>query len=62
MIKKKVVDKLIKITKKNKPIIIIYSNPNTLISRLKKLFLIKKKEEKEIIILLLSSIKMVVAI
>lgn len=46
---KKVVDKLIKITKKNKPIIIIYSNPNTLISRLKKLFLIRKKKRKKLL-------------
>ena len=30
----KVVNKLIKITKHNKPVIIVYSNPNTLIKKL----------------------------
>ncbi len=43
---KKTVEKLIKVTKKNKPIIIVYSNPNTLISRLKNLFIKKKKKQQ----------------
>ena len=45
---KKVVEKLIRITKKNSPIIIIYSNPNTLINRIKKIFY-KNKKKKELI-------------
>ena len=40
-------EKLIKVTKKNKPIIIVYSNPNTLLSRLKNIF-IKKKNKQQI--------------
>ena len=44
---KKTVEKLIKVTKKNKPIIIVYSNPNTLLSRLKNLF-IKKHSKQQI--------------
>ena len=38
---------MIKVTKKNKPIIIVYSNPNTLLSRLKNIF-IKKKNKQQI--------------
>ena len=44
-LQKKVVDKLIKETKKNSPIIIVYSNPNTIISKISKLF--KKKDKKK---------------
>jgi ubiquinone/menaquinone biosynthesis C-methylase UbiE len=44
---KKAVEKLIKVTKKNRPIIIVYSNPNTLINRLKNIF-IKKKNKQQI--------------
>lgn len=39
---KKAVKKLIKISKKKSPIIIIYSNPNTLLSRIKRIFTKKK--------------------
>ena len=39
---KKAIEKLIKVTKKNKPIIIVYSNPNTLLSRLKNIFIKNK--------------------
>ena len=42
---KKAVDKLIQIAKKDSPIIIIYSNPNTLINKIKKLFLRKKSKQ-----------------
>lgn len=38
------VKKLIKLIKKNKPIIIIYSNPNSLISRIRSILPIKKKK------------------
>ena len=44
---KKTIEKLIKITKKNKPVIIVYSNPNTILSRLKSIF-IKKKNKQQI--------------
>lgn len=44
---KRTIKKLIKVTKKNKPIIIVYSNPNTLLSRLKNIF-IKKKNKQQI--------------
>ena len=44
---KRAIKKLIKVTKKNKPIIIVYSNPNTLLSRLKNIF-IKKKNKQQI--------------
>ena len=40
---KKVVEKLLKITKKGKPVVIIYSNPSTIISKLTYLLKIKKK-------------------
>jgi ubiquinone/menaquinone biosynthesis C-methylase UbiE len=40
----KAVKKLIKLAKKNKPIIIVYSNPNTLISKLRSIFPLKKKK------------------
>ena len=43
---KKAVIKLIKITKKNKPVIIVYSNPKTLISRIKNIFFKNKKKQK----------------
>ena len=43
---KKVIKKLINITKKNKPIIIIYSNPDNLVSKIKKLFFFKSKKQK----------------
>lgn len=38
------VKKLLKIVKKNKPIIIVYSNPNTLISKIRSLLPAKKKK------------------
>ena len=44
---KRTIKKLIRVTKKNKPIIIVYSNPNTLLSRLKNIF-IKKKNKQQI--------------
>ena len=40
---------MIKITKKNRPIIIVYSNPNTLINRIKRFFLIRKKKGKKLL-------------
>ena len=43
---KKIVEKLIKITKKNKPIIIVYSNPNTFVTKLKKIFFKKKNKQQ----------------
>ena len=43
---KKVVEKLLRISKKGSPIIIIYSNPITFISRLKKFFFLKKKKKQ----------------
>lgn len=42
----KVVNKLIKITKQNKPVIIVYSNPNTLIKKLT--FFLKRNKKKGI--------------
>ena len=45
---KKAVLKLIKITKKESPIIIIYSNPNTIISKIKKIFNIKPKKKQNL--------------
>ena len=42
----KVVKKLISISKKNSPIIIVYSNPNTLINSIKKIF-VKKNNKKQ---------------
>tara|TARA_B100000886_G_scaffold305043_1_gene236578 strand:- start:116 stop:865 length:750 start_codon:yes stop_codon:yes gene_type:complete len=42
---KKVVKKLLKVTKKGKPVIIVYSNPNTLINKLTS-FLKRKKKMK----------------
>ena len=41
------IKKLIHITKKNSPIIIVYSNPKTFINLIKKLFFIKKKNKKQ---------------
>ena len=43
---KKTVKKLIKITKKNRPIVIVYSNPNTLLSKLKNIFIQKKNKQQ----------------
>ncbi len=40
------IKKLIKISKKGSPIIIVYSNPNTLINRIKKLFILRKKKKR----------------
>ena len=45
---KKIIKKLIKISKKNTPIIIVYSNPNTIISRVKKLLNLKSKKTKKL--------------
>ena len=41
------IKKLINISKKDSPIIIVYSNPNTFISYIKKKILIKKKIKKD---------------
>lgn len=43
---KEIVYKLLHITKKNKPIIIVYSNPNTFLSLIKKIFFKKKQKQK----------------
>jgi hypothetical protein len=43
---KKIVEKLIDITKKNKPIIIVYSNPNNFIAKIKKIFFKKRNKGK----------------
>ena len=45
---KKAVKKLIDITKKNKPVIIVYSNPNTLINKFKNLINFKNSKKKKI--------------
>ena len=45
---KKAILKLLDISKKNSPIIIIYSNPNTIISRVKRLFNFKSKSKKDL--------------
>ena len=44
----KVVRKLILISKKNSPIIIVYSNPETIINTIKKKFFLKKKNKKNL--------------
>ncbi len=44
-LQRKVVLKLIDIAKKNAPIVIVYSNPDTLISKVKKLFFFKNKKK-----------------
>ena len=43
----KVVRKLIRISKKNSPIIIVYSNSNTLVNIFKKIIFYKKKQNKK---------------
>jgi len=43
---KKVILKLLNIAKKNKPIIIVYSNPNTFIDLIKKMIFFKRKKKK----------------
>ena len=43
----KAINKLIRVSKKNAPIIIVYSNPNTLINNLKKMFSIKKSKKNK---------------
>jgi len=45
---KKAVEKLLSISKKNSPIIIIYSNPNTIIHRIKNIFVKQKKISKDL--------------
>ena len=40
------INKLINITKPNTPIIIVYSNPNSLINKIKKILFFKKKKNK----------------
>jgi 2-polyprenyl-3-methyl-5-hydroxy-6-metoxy-1,4-benzoquinol methylase len=45
---KKAVEKLLSISKKNTPIIIIYSNPNTILSKIKNLFTNRKNIKKNI--------------
>ena len=42
------VKKLIKISKKNSPIIIVYSNPDTIINYIKKIFFLRKKKKQKI--------------
>ena len=44
----KTVKKLISISKKNSPIVIIYSNPDTLIGLIKKIFINQKKTKKKL--------------
>ena len=44
--KQKSCKKLIDITKKNKPVIIVYSNPNTLINKFKNLINFKNSKKK----------------
>lgn len=44
---KRVVEKLISISKKNSPIVIVYSNPNTILNFLKKIFIKNKDKEKD---------------
>jgi 2-polyprenyl-3-methyl-5-hydroxy-6-metoxy-1,4-benzoquinol methylase len=43
-----VVKKLISISKKNSPIIIVYSNPETIINKIKNILLIKKKNHNDL--------------
>lgn len=45
---KKAIKKLLSISKKGAPIIIVYSNPNTLISRIKNIFYKTKKNKKNL--------------
>lgn len=45
---KKVVEKLISISKKNSPIVILYSNPDTLIDKIKIFFKFKNKNKKQL--------------
>ena len=45
---KKVIKKLISISKKNAPIIIVYSNPNTLINFFKNIFIKRNKNKKKL--------------
>tara|TARA_Y200000002_G_C22586167_1_gene623097 strand:- start:336 stop:1091 length:756 start_codon:yes stop_codon:yes gene_type:complete len=45
---KKIIKKLLFISKRNTPIIIVYSNPNTILSRIKTLFTNKKNKKKNI--------------
>ena len=45
---KKAIDKLLTITKENSPLIIVYSNPNTLINKFKKLVNYRNKERQKI--------------
>ena len=42
------IKKLLNITKKNSPVIIIYSNPNTILSRIKALFTTKKNKKNNL--------------
>ena len=44
--------KLIRLAKKDKPIIIVYSNPNSLISKIRSLLPKKKKKINDIFLLL----------
>ena len=43
---KKTIEKLIRVTKKNRPIIIVYSNPNTLLNKIKNIFIKKNSKQK----------------
>ena len=42
------VKKLLSVSKKNSPIIIVYSNPNTILSRIKRVFTYKKKSKNNL--------------
>ena len=42
------VKKLLNISKKNSPVIIVYSNPNTILSRIKRIFTNKKKNKNNL--------------
>ena len=46
------IKKLIRLAKKDKPIIIVYSNPNSLISKIRSLLPKKKKKINDIFLLL----------
>ena len=45
---KKAIHKLLSISKKGSPIIIVYSNPNTIINRIKKIFFKSKKKKQDL--------------
>jgi len=44
---KKVIRKILSISKKNTPVVIVYSNPNTIIDKIKSLFLYKQSKKND---------------